>query len=58
MWFSPGYTSSFALDTECLRRRATQPASHDNIFHSVLGLLDVKTGIYDSSMDLAAICRR
>jgi len=58
MWFSLGYASSFTLDTECLHRRATLPASHDNIFHSVLGLLDVKTGIYDSSMDLAANCRR
>ena len=57
MWFSPGYASSFALDTDCLSRRATQPAAHDNLFHSVLGLLDVKTEIYEPSMDLAAGCR-
>ena len=58
MWFSRGYTRSFGLDTECLSRRAMQPAAHDNLFHSVLGLLDVKTAIYDPSMDLATGCRR
>ena len=57
MWFSPGYISSFGLDTDCLRHRATQPAAHDNLFHSVLGLLDIRTEIYDPSMDLAATCR-
>ena len=58
MWFSPGYARSFALDTDCLRRRAGEPAAHDNLFHSVLGLLDVRTAVYDASMDLAAGCRR
>jgi lipid A ethanolaminephosphotransferase len=58
MWFSPGYVSSFALDTDCIRQRATRPAAHDNLFHSVLGLLDVRTQVYDPSMDLAATCRR
>ena len=58
MWFSRGYTRSFGLDTDCLSRRALQPAAHDNLFHSVLGLLDVKTAIYDPSMDLATGCRR
>lgn len=57
MWFSPDYAASFSLDLDCLRQRATQPAAHDNLFHSVLGLLDVKTSVYDPSMDLAATCR-
>ena len=58
MWFSPSYTRSFGLDTDCLRKRAAEPANHDNLFHSVLGLLDVRTTIYESSLDLAAGCRR
>ena len=58
MWFSPGYANSFALDIDCMRRRATQPAVHDNLFHSVLGLLDIKSTVYDPAMDLAATCRR
>ena len=57
MWFSPGFAKSFSLDTDCLRQRSRAPASHDNLFHSVLGLLDVRTSVYDSKMDLSATCR-
>lgn len=57
MWFSPGYTKSFGLDLACLQQRARQPASHDNVFHSVLGLLDVRTAVRDPSLDLSASCR-
>ena len=58
MWFSPGYAQDFALDVACLKQRAAAPASHDNLFHSVLGLLDVQTSVYDASLDLARTCRR
>ena len=58
MWFSPGYISSFGLDADCLRRRAQQPATHDNLFHSVLGLLDIRTTIYEPSLDISASCRQ
>jgi len=33
------------------------PVSHDNIFHTVLGLADIKTKAYDAEMDLAEACR-
>ena len=32
--------------------------SHDNLFHSVLGLMNVTTRVYDPSLDLFAPCRR
>ncbi len=57
MWFSPAYARNFSLDLNCLRQRASQPAVHDNLFHSVLGLLDVNTSVYERSLDLAANCR-
>jgi len=57
MWFSPGYAKDFKLDLACLNKRAQQPAAHDNLFHSVLGLLDVKTSAYERELDLAANCR-
>jgi lipid A ethanolaminephosphotransferase len=58
MWFSPGYLRDFGLDADCLRQSATHPASHDNLFHSVLGLLDVSTQARDPARDLSAACRR
>ncbi len=57
MWFSPGFTASARLDVQCLRRESVRPASHDNLFPSVLGLLDVRTALYERDRDLFAACR-
>jgi lipid A ethanolaminephosphotransferase len=58
LWLSPGFAASQRLDTTCLRRRAAQPASHDHLFHTVLGLMDVRTSAREPALDLAAACRR
>jgi len=58
MWLSSGWARRFGLDTRCLRARAAEPAQHDNLFHTVLGLLDVRTRVLDPAMDLTAGCRR
>jgi lipid A ethanolaminephosphotransferase len=57
MWLSQGFASSFGIDTGCLRRRAAQAASHDNLFHTVLGMMDVHTSIYEQDFDLTGGCR-
>jgi len=56
LWLSPAYAASFKVDTACLNKRATQPASHDNIFHTVLGMLDVHTQVYAPELDLLQSC--
>ncbi len=57
MWFSPGFAAADGLSLDCLRQRALQPAAHDNVFHSVLSLLDVQTSVLDRRFDLVAACR-
>ncbi len=57
MWLSPDYARRFGVDADCLRARAAEPASHDNLFHSVLGLLAVRTTARDEALDLSAPCR-
>lgn len=57
MWFSPGFQRSAKLDGACLGRESAQPASHDNLFSSVLGLMQVRTNTYQASLDLFAPCR-
>ncbi|WP_269531099.1 phosphoethanolamine transferase [Chitinimonas sp. BJYL2] len=57
MWMTPGFAQPLGLRTDCLRQRASQPASHDNVFHTVLGLLDVRTSVYQPDYDLSAGCR-
>lgn len=56
MWFSHGFIADRGLDLACLRKRAVQPADHDNLFPSVLGLMQVKTALYDRSHDVFAGC--
>lgn len=57
LWTSDGFARAAALDTACLSRRAAQPASHDHLFHTVLGLLDVRTALHEPAWDLTAGCR-
>jgi lipid A ethanolaminephosphotransferase len=48
MWFG----SSYRIDRQALRARAEEPVSHDSYFHTVLGLMEVETSVYDPAMDL------
>ena len=56
-WFAPDSARSLDVDLACLRQRAADPASHDHLFHSVLGLLSVTTPRYRPSLDLFSACR-
>ena len=57
MWLSPSFSDSRQIDLACLRTRATQRATHDNLFHTMLGLLDVQTSVYEPALDLVKGCR-
>jgi lipid A ethanolaminephosphotransferase len=57
MWWSDGMLRRSGLDLTCLRQRAAGPAAHDHLFHTVLGLLDVRTQVRDPAWDLTAACR-
>ena len=57
-WLSPAQQARSGVTTACLQREwAHQRLSHDNYFHSVLGLLDVHTSVYQDSLDAFAPCR-
>jgi lipid A ethanolaminephosphotransferase len=55
-WMSRGLQQRIGMTSDCLRGRAHLPLSHDNLFHSVLGVMDVKTQVRDASLDLFAPC--
>lgn len=57
MWVSDNYARDAELDLDCLREQAKLPASHDNLFHTVLGLSGVATKAYDATLDVSANCR-
>ena len=56
-WLAPGFARDEGIDLQCLRARSGRKLSHDSLFHSVLGLLDVRTALYEPSLDLYRDCQ-
>jgi lipid A ethanolaminephosphotransferase len=56
-WFSDSYQKSFSVDTHCLQMSRDKPLSQDNLFHSMLGLLEVNSTVYNQDLDMFAGCR-
>jgi lipid A ethanolaminephosphotransferase len=56
-WLSPTFAAHHAVDTRCIRDKSGDELSHDNLFHSVLGLLDVQTSVYKPGHDIFDGCR-
>ena len=57
MWMSSGMSANQHLKRSCLQDKALAVVSHDNLFHSVLGIMQVKTKEYDPALDLFSPCR-
>jgi len=57
LWLSPSLTADGDVDAGCVRARANGAYSHDNLFDSVLGLLDVSTTAYRPERDIFNGCR-
>ncbi|MCS0460876.1 MULTISPECIES: phosphoethanolamine transferase [Rhizobium] len=57
VWLDPDFTASMALDKACLAQSTAQPTSHDNLFHSVLGMMNISTSVYDAKLDVFAGCK-
>ena len=57
-WLSPAFEQRGKLTTACLKTQLDAPISHDNYFHSVLGLMDVRTSVYKPALDIYARCAK
>lgn len=58
LWFGGSFLEENGIDRACLRQKVSDPVSHDNLFHSVLGLLGIKTVMVEKELDIFASCRR
>lgn len=47
-WFG----DSFNIDRKLLQKKASKRFSHDNLFHTILGLMEIKTSVYDKQLDI------
>ncbi|MDO9605946.1 phosphoethanolamine transferase [Hydrogenophaga sp.] len=55
-WLSAGLQQRSGVSADCLRQQAARPLSHDHVFHSVLGLMDVQTAVHQPALDLYRPC--
>ena len=52
-------SSQVYADQACMQTHASRaPVSHDHLFHTLLGMFDVKTAAYTPELDLLATCRK
>lgn len=58
LWMSDGFSDRFGIDRRCLAARSKQAFSHDNVFHSVLGMLDLNTAVLNPKLDIFHACKR
>lgn len=56
-WFSPGFEQESNINRQCLKTNADTEYSHDNLFHTTLGLLNVNTNLYKAELDMVGKCR-
>ena len=52
-----GKNAKTTINQDCLAKEATEPQSHDKLFHTVLGLMEVKTQVYSPALDTLSSCR-
>ncbi len=52
LWFGKELIKNQNLDVDLLKRQRNKPISHDEVFHTILGILEIETGIYKKEKDL------
>ena len=56
-WLSPRFEKQSGLINTCLKNKTDTALTHDNYFHSVLGLMNVSSEVYQEKLDVHANCR-
>ena len=56
-WLGGSQAGGRSVDVACLRGHLDDKLSHDNLYHTALGLLDVTTPTYVPALDAFASCR-
>jgi lipid A ethanolaminephosphotransferase len=55
LWLGSGFDE---LDWSALMRKRHQRFTHDHLFHTVLGFLEIRTGFYKPALDILDGCRK
>ena len=57
LWMSEGYRRRFAVSDGCVSGLKDKRFSHDDLYHTVLGMLGVTTARYNQTLDMLSACR-
>jgi lipid A ethanolaminephosphotransferase len=57
LWISDVFARQYNLQKECLADKISFSFSHDNMFHSLLGMLDIQTRERNPDLDIFASCK-
>lgn len=57
LWLSQDFETANSIDRSCLKKISNDSYSHDNLFHTVLGMLNVSTNVYKADLDIIKPCR-
>ncbi|HIF9309104.1 TPA: phosphoethanolamine transferase [Photobacterium damselae] len=58
IWMSKGFEQDRGINPSCLEKEAESGHfSQDNVFHSMLGVMDVQTKVYNPKLDIFKTCR-
>ena len=52
MWTSKSFDQAFNLNKPALRDAASDVVTHDHLYHTILGMLKIKSSTYDAQWDL------
>ncbi len=53
LWFG----DNFKIDKEELRKKASRRYTQDHFFHTILGLMEIETSVYNKDLDIAGLCK-
>ncbi len=58
-WLSDSYARNYQVDPGCLQQQGVSAqVSQDNLFSTLLGMMNVKTNLYQQKMDIFSTCRK
>lgn len=56
VWMSAAFRQGMGLAPDCLAGRQDRPVSHDELYSTVLGMMDIRTETRDPALDLMSGC--
>ena len=56
LWFSQQWQQQAPQLVPCLNKQLTLPRGHDNLFHTLLSVLNINTSVIDPELDMQTLC--